>query len=291
MHYGGIFMNLSSPIALVLSAVCSASMAIVMRLFNTSENNRYGIILGNYITCTLTGFLLIGDKSMILSSHPSTYICGIIGGFLFVLSLLCIQTSIGVSGAILTSAFSKLGLLVPLALSLLFFHEQPSFLQGIGILAVLASIYVMNRPGKTGNINLISLLIVLFTNGMSDSMAKIYNMYGNSTEEPVYMFFVFLTAAILTTYLLLRETEKTGKKTDMRDLSAGIAVGLPNYFSAIFLLAALHSIPAFIVYPVFSTGTILIVTAVSIPLFKEHLNAGQIAGLCLIMAALILLNI
>ena len=285
-------MFLSGFAALVTAALCSASMAIVMRFFNASGHSRYGMILGNYLTCTLIGFLMITEKQLLFSLHSSTFICGIIGGFLFVLSLVCIQTGIQKSGAILTSAFSKLGLLVPLALSILVFRERPTILQALGLLAVFAAIRIISDTKiDTQNIDLPFLLIVLLTNGLSESMAKIYSTVGIHTEESVYMFLVFLTAAILTGFLLCNETRKTKSQVSPKELAAGILVGIPNYFSAVFLLRSLSSIPAVIAYPVFSTGTILIVTAISIPLFKERLNKNQSAGLMLILAALVLLNL
>ena len=285
-------MILSDGLFLILAMACSASMAVVMRLFRASGNNRYGMILGNYLTCTAVGFLLIDDHSVLLHAHAATYICGIIGGFLFVLSLVCIQSGIALSGAILTSAFSKLGLLVPLLLSIVIFHETPTLLQTAGLAAVLASFLIMNGSAKeTGNMHLLFLIIVLITNGMSDSMAKIYSSVGVHAEETVYMFLVFAAAAVLTVFLLKAETAKTGKKADRKDLAAGILIGIPNYFSSVFLLRALLTIPAVIAYPVFSTGTILIVTAVSFFLFHERLSRRQIAGLCLILVSLILLNL
>ncbi|MCR4950733.1 MAG: EamA family transporter [Solobacterium sp.] len=285
-------MFLSDGFYLMLAMACSASMAIVMCLFRTSEHNRYGMILGNYLTCAAVGFLLIADKSVLLYAHTATYLCGIIGGALFVLSLVCIQSGISLSGAILTSAFSKLGLLVPLLLSIVVFHEQPTVLQAAGLAAVLLSFLIMNgSPKQKGNTHLFFLLIVLITNGMSDSMAKIYSTIGVQAEETAYMFLVFLFSAVLTTFLLTAETVKTGKKAAWKDLAAGILIGIPNYFSAVFLLRALRTIPAVIAYPVFSTGTILIVTAVSYVLFHERLSRRQIAGLCLILVSLVLLNL
>lgn len=285
-------MFLSGTASLVLAAVCSASMAAALRLFSGSCRTRYGMILGNYLACTAIGFLMIPDRSLLFSSHHVTWICGITGGFLFVLSLVCIRTGIQKSGAILTSAFSKLGLLVPIVLSILVFHERLSLLQVLGTAAVLAAICIMsNTKNGARNFSLPFLLIVMFTNGLSDSMAKIYSTAGLLTEEQVYMFLVFLTSLILTAFLLYRETKKAGTSASAKELAAGIIAGIPNYFSAVFLLRSLSTIPAVIVYPVFSTGTVLIVTAVSIPLFKERLNRNQCAGLLLILTALVLLNI
>lgn len=287
-------MNIPAGIALLLATMSSASISIVLRLFRASDNNRYAMILGNYLTCTLVGFLLISDKSLLYSAHPVTYICGIAGGFLYVLSLVCMQKSVMQSGAILSSAFSKLGLLVPLLMSILFFHEQPSFLQGAGLLLVLTSIYLISKDDTSArkeDIHLWFLLVVLFTNGLSDCMAKIYSVNGIRDEESVYVFFIFFWASIFTFCLLLWERKRTGKSASLSDLAGGILIGIPNYFSSILLLSSLRSIPAFIAYPVFSTGAIVFVTVISIPLFKEYLNKYQISALCLILGALVVLNI
>jgi multidrug transporter EmrE-like cation transporter len=72
---------------------------------------------------------------------------------------------------------------------------------------------------------------------------------------------------------------------------AGAAVGVPNYFSSYLLLQALVSLPAFFVYPVFSTGTILVVLLCSALLFKERPVRRQLAGIGVILAALALLNL
>ncbi len=282
-----------SWISLLLGIVCSASMALFLRFFKASKNNRFAMILGNYLTCSLIGLLLVKDKGVIMSAEASTYFLGICGGILFVVSLVCMQSSIEKSGAILTSAFSKLGLLVPLALSILFFHEAPGIMQGAGLFIVIIAVWIFShsRTQKTENFDLLFLLVVLFTNGASDAMAKVYSVLGVSSEQSVYFFILFLSASFLTFLLLLNEKQRTGKKAARRDLAAGIAVGIPNYFSSVLLLRSLASIPAFIVYPVFSTGAILLVTLISIPLFHERLSRRQVTGLGLILFALVLLNV
>lgn len=284
-----------SEIALIAAMASSACMALALRLFRSEENNRYGIILGNYLTCLLVGFLFVHDKAMILHANPVTYLCGMAAGCLFVLSLVAMQSSIGRNGAILSSAFAKLGLLVPLALSIVFFHERPDLLQGAGLILVLIAVWIFSRAEnedeETGDFSLLFLLAVLFTNGMSDSMAKIYSIYGISYEEPVYFVVLFFTSSLVTLFLLVNETHQARRKTNLRDLAAGILVGIPNYFSSFFLLKALNGIAAFIVYPVFSSGTILIVTLISSLFFHERLSRKQIVGLGLILVSIVLLNL
>ena len=74
-------------------------------------------------------------------------------------------------------------------------------------------------------------------------------------------------------------------------MASGITVGLPNYFSSFMLLRALVTLPALLVYPVFSTGSIVVVMLVSTLLLKERITRRQLLGIALILAALVLLNL
>ena len=71
----------------------------------------------------------------------------------------------------------------------------------------------------------------------------------------------------------------------------GALLGIPNFFSTKFLLMALGDLPAVIVYPTFSAGTILVVTVAGLLLFKEKLGKRQLLAMSVILLALILLNI
>ena len=51
---------------LILATVSSTVMAIVLRIFQNSKGNRYGIILGNYLICILISWLSLPDRSMVL---------------------------------------------------------------------------------------------------------------------------------------------------------------------------------------------------------------------------------
>ncbi|MBR4767454.1 MAG: hypothetical protein IK088_00575 [Lachnospiraceae bacterium] len=57
------------------------------------------------------------------------------------------------------------------------------------------------------------------------------------------------------------------------------------------LLKALTALPAFIAYSVFFVGTILLITLVSRFVFKEKLGKYRMAGLGLVVASLVLLNL
>ena len=107
----------------------------------------------------------------------------------------------------------------------------------------------------------------------------------------LYILLVFLTAGLITVILLLKEYRKTGRPGRPRDYLAGVAVGVPNYFSSSLLLRSLASLPAFIAYSVFSVGTVLFITLFSMMVFKEKPGKYQLIGLGLIAVSLVLLNL
>ena len=149
--------------------------------------------------------------------------------------------------------------------------ERPGPLQLLGAALVLAALVLIHAGGgeqrEAGGVSrsLPLLLLTLLAGGGADAMAKVFEQLGRPGEDRLYFFYLFLTAAVLTGALALLERRRTGKRILLPELAAGIAVGVPNYFSSYLLLAALQRLPAFLAYPVFSTGTILLVLLLSAP--------------------------
>ena len=281
---------------LILAIVSSASMALVLKLFRAQKGNRYGLLLGNYLTCVLIALLWLPDRGQLLTGSRATLLWGAAGGVLFVAGLVTMQSSVRLNGATLSAAFAKLGLLVSLAVSVLCFGERPGPLQLAGAALVLAALLLINSRGREEQEqdgsprSLPLLLLTLLAGGGADAMAKVFEQLGRQEESALYFFWLFLTAALLTAVLALLELRRTGKRILLPELAAGIAVGVPNYFSSYLLLLALQRLPAFLAYPVFSTGTILLVLGLSALLFRERPGRRQLLGILLILTALVLLN-
>jgi multidrug transporter EmrE-like cation transporter len=87
--------------------------------------------------------------------------------------------------------------------------------------------------------------------------------------------------------LVLYKKEKPG----VQEILFGTLIGIPNFFSAKFLLGALTELPAVVVYPTFSVAALLTVTLSGVAIFRERLSKTQWAALAAIIAALVFLNI
>ena len=276
---------------LLLAVLSSSVLAIVLKYLDSGYG--YGVYFFNYVTCALLAFCTMEGKSL-WNGDPLPLWLGAVSGFLYLAALIVYAYSIRKNGAVLSSVFTRLGVLVPILVSVVLFGERPSLLQGAGILVAVLAAVVMNGLPKKGQpqgmspgLALVPLLLALLLNGASDSMSKIFTQLGSRRDDGLFVFYIFLFAALFTLALLIRERQRLAR----RDVLLGILVGVPNFFSSRLLLAALTELPAFLVYPSYSVGAILVISAASFFLFRERLNRRQLGAVGMILAALVLLNL
>ena len=128
---------------------------------------------------------------------------------------------------------------------------------------------------------------MLLSCGMADAMSKIFTESGVAALEGQFLFYTFAVAMGLCAVGMTVKGQKIGT----REALFGTLIAVPNFFSSKFLLGALESLSAVIVYPVFSVGTILVVTLMGVLAFRERLTKQQWIGIGAILVALVLLNV
>jgi drug/metabolite transporter (DMT)-like permease len=219
---------------------------------------------------------------------PLAILMGLVLGMFYMGSFLLLNISTARNGVVLSSVFMKLGLLVPMVVSIFLFGEIPSLLQALGFVIAIAAILLINsRPGQLPFRFNWLLLLLLLGGGSGDAMAKIYEAWGDPALASHFLLYTFLTALVLCLILMRCQHQRIGRM----ELAYGLLIGIPNFFSAKFLLASLNFLPAVIVYPTYSVATMLVVTLAGVLFFHEKLNRRQWLALVMILIALILLNL
>ena len=155
-------------------------------------------------------------------------------------------------------------------------------------MAIGTILLMQGRGGdKAANRSTLGLIALLLCGGMSDVMSKVFQTWGNAEHGNYFLVFTFLIALVLC--LALCAVKK--QSVTVPDVLCGLALGVPNYMSARFLLWALREVPAVVVYPSFSVGTIIVVTLVGVAAFREKVEKRKLIALGLILGALVLLNV
>ena len=261
-----------------------------MRISAGKVTARLSMLSVNYLICALLGAAYAGFDLVCpdVAGFPTTLALGAVGGFLFLVSFMLLQWNTARNGIVLSSVFMKLGLLVPILLSVLFFHELPTWLQIVGFCLALVAIVLINaKKQEDGSRFRWELLLLLLMGGGADAISKVFEVLGPAALANQFLFYIFAVALVLCLALVICKKERPG----LRELLFGAAIGIPNFFSSKFLLRSLADLPAVVVYPSFSIGTMLITTLAGVFFFKERLKKRQWLAMVVIVAALFLLNI
>lgn len=281
---------------LIAGLLCSAMVSIVLKISSRWSYDRFGMLTVNYFAC-LIPFLISQTGHPLPAMDRDLGICiifALVNGVLYLAGMIMNQVNVKRNGAILQSAFARLGVMVPTCLSIALFGERPSLQQGIGIAMVLAAFCIMNIPKerKTGNAPAAEpafglLLQGLLFGGIADSMLKVYEEFGMQNLDDWFMGLTFISASAMCLIAVLIGKGRIGKT----EIVIGMLLGIPNYLSSLLLLKSLSSISAYIAYPTYSVGAILAVTAVSSIVFKERLSKWSKLSIILIIPAILLLNL
>lgn len=277
-------------IYLVLAIISSSLVSIVMRVSKRYLDGNLGMTVTNYVICTFMAALYSGLYQLFPKTDGATFTLqlGAITGVLYLTGLLITQVNIKKNGVVLSTIFQKLGLVIQILISVLIFRERPEMTQILGIILCLAAVILINFEKEQTLIQFkLGLILTLLVSGFCEGMSKIHEELGNTTLSEHFLFYTFGTAMILCFVLIVVRKAKVGYK----DIVFGVLLGVPNYFSAKFLLKSLESVPAVVAFPTFSVGAIVIITLAGVLVFKEKLSRKQIIGTAGIILALALLNI
>ena len=155
-------------------------------------------------------------------------------------------------------------------------------------MALGAILLIQGVGGKgEGSGGLGGLILLMLCGGTADTMSKVYETWGNPALKNHFLLFTFLVALMLCAALCILRRQKV----TLMDALWGLLLGVPNYYSARFLLLSLEEVSAVVAYPTFSVGTIVLVTLVGALIFREKLGRRKMAALGMVMAALALMNV
>lgn len=303
-------------IYLMLNVACGAIIATIFKINGSKDVNKYAVITANYcvalafslIVSLYKGkFALLNSNSMqmffyemksvfagnkIFSVEASAIWAMIIGcplGYSYCLSFLKYQKTITENGMGISNMFMRISVIIPMIISIILWKEYPTAIQFLGILLCFASIVLFNVDFKSSKKIMINadLLLLLLFGGISQFSAKLYQKFAVVECKEVLTFFIFLAALIASIVFLIKGKNKISRN----DYMAGIAIGIPNVLSTIFLILALNCMNTSIVYVLSSVSSIIIVMLIGLLFFKENIGRKDIVGIITTVIAVVLINI
>lgn len=220
-------------------------------------------------------------------------IIGAAGGLFYCAGFIYIQKSIHENGVSLTGAFSKLGIFLPMTCALVVWREIPTALQATGICLAAGSILVLNLPEKDNSVSRkaswTTLSALLIATGMGDFMGKLFEKYALPESGVLFLFSLFFTALLMSLWFTVSNRRNGGVIT-ARDILTGLIVGVPNLLTSWFLINAFRHVITPLVFPLFASGAILVITLGGVFFFNERLHAKHYLAILLIAGGVALMG-
>ena len=293
----------------------SASIAMILKFSETKNFNRYAVTSMNYVVAFSISLALssLGSSeglsfsipvmlkefssfSVAKLSVPGSFtwaiLIGLIGGVLYFLGFIFIQKSIKINGVGITGAVSKIGILIPMLLSLFLWKEIPNTIQTLGIVVAISAIVLINISFKDiKNLKGFNYIIILlfFIAGFAEFSNKIFEKYAIQEHKSFYLFTVFFSAFWISLFFTIKQFRK-GVKITKSDIFTGILVGIPNMFASYFLIMSFEYYKATVAFPIYSSGSILLISIGGVVLFRERLKIKEVVAIFMIIAAVVLMG-
>ena len=197
--------------------------------------------------------------------------------------------------------FLMMGVIVTLLCSKFTFGEEIKGTQWIGLLILLAAVFIMcsyssSIKEKMTPISLALLIATGVANGLTDFSQKLYVHYGINDNAAVYNFYTYVFSALtlLVFYMIFKfknkEEAREGevlKKIFLYVLVMSVCLFLNSFFKT----KAAGLLPATQVYPLFQGCALILSSIMSAVFFKEKLTPKCIIGLVLAFIALLIINL
>jgi drug/metabolite transporter (DMT)-like permease len=132
------------------------------------------------------------------------------------------------------------------------------------------------------------MLLAFVTNGINPFGLKVLNERGLAAFQPQYLVYWYLGGAIFGVLAFLPGL----REIRGREIALGAVMGLCSLGGQTFTgLSLSHGIPGHVAFPITTGGSLFLVAAAGIFIFKERVGAYGAAGIILGVVALIMLSV
>ncbi len=191
------------------------------------------------------------------------------------------------------------GMIVPYVWGLIFLDEEISLKRTAGLIIIAAAVVLLNVGRERPRIKSILLcIVVFFLNGFVSVVSKEHQLSSNAVSSPMFVMLSGLSKSVICSLVLLiykfkNKSSASDGRTDIQsdagekfNPEALILIGvsaLISGFSYLLQLISARTLPATVLYPVITGGSIIFTALAGRLFFKEKITKkiAFSAALCL----------
>jgi drug/metabolite transporter (DMT)-like permease len=284
-------------IFLFLSILFSTGLFVIFKYFGVYKIDVLKAIFVNYIVAFSMGFLL-AERQIPISEIPLEpwFMGALFLGALFVSIFFVMAMTAQKNGVSVTSIAGKMSVVVPVIFGVILYNESVTFLKLVGIIIALVAVYLSSvKEQKSEKNGALLLPILLFIgSGTIDTLLKyIQENYVADEDVSIFSGSLFGIAAIFAFFILVIKTVKKRTAFGLKNILAGIILGVPNYYSIIFLIKALQNknFESSTLFTINNVAIVVVSTLVGLLFFKEKFSTKNKIGVAMAILGIVLVTI
>tara|TARA_R110002126_G_scaffold286314_1_gene437894 strand:+ start:9848 stop:10711 length:864 start_codon:yes stop_codon:yes gene_type:complete len=282
-------------IYLILSILISSGLFVIFKYFGIYKVDILKAIFINYIVAFVMGFAF-AERSFSVVEIPNQpwFLGALCLGALFVSIFFVMAMTAQKNGVSVASVAGKMSVVIPVLFGVFLYNESATLLKLLGIIIALIAVYLSSVKEKSTakkNAGLLLPILLFLGSGAIDTTLKYVEvMYVPKEDVSIFSGSLFFIAAIFALIILLIKAIKKREAFGVKNIIAGIALGIPNYFSIIFLIKALQTegFESSTLFTINNVGIVIISTLIGILLFKEQFSLKNKIGVALAILGIVI---
>ena len=273
-------------ISLLLTITLSTLILVQFKLYPKFGINTFQSIVFNYVTAFLCGFLIFGKEWNSNSLYQGSWLyLAVIAGILFIALFLVMGLSSQKNGVAMTSVAVKMSMALTLLFMIKFYNESLSVMKIAGIIFAFLGVFLMAYQKKEASSekSYTWMLVLLF---VGSAFLDIVLNYFQENEiqnisNPLFCAIGFGIAGLIGIIVLGLNLIRGIEKIEIKNILAGIFLGVPNFFSIYFLIDAYNSLEwnDSTVLSIMNVSIVLVSALIGFVAFKENASRQKIIGL------------
>ncbi len=284
---------------LLISICISSFLFVIFKLFDVLKINTFQAIVVNYFVAAVLGFYL-SNNSVSLQEIPNQpwFLGAFLLGIMFILVFNVMALTSQKNGLSVASVSSKMSVVIAIVFGVWYYEESLGFVKLFGILLALIAVYLTSvkekKEKKETTVKQVSLLfpiLLFFGSGAIDTSLKfIETTFVEEGGVPLFSATIFGCAFILGMTILLYQIVKGTFRFEFKNILGGILLGVPNYFSIVYLLKALSTdgMESSTAFTLNNVGIVILSTLFGLFIFKEKLILKNWLGIVIAIVSILL---
>ncbi len=285
-------------IILVALILCNVLLAIIFKYFDKYKVDNLHAIIVNYATAVAVAGIVLQQSpvpSDLFSKPWFPYSLAL--SLLFIIGFNIMAHSFQKAGVAITAIVSKMSLIISAGFAIVYYSELLNLPKGVGILAAIVAIILVNLPSKSDEFNLNNKylwlpIVTMLMSGVIEIILLMVEVEGKLGDDGIlFTSSSFAMAGVFGLLFAGFRMITQGTRFSKQDLVGGIILGVPNFFTIYLLILLLtKGWDGSVLFPINSVGMLALTVVVSVIMFGEKIDLKKGLGLVFSIIAILLIS-